>query len=201
MKEANKLIYEKGNNYRIHADNLRWTLLGGYVAILAALFTFNDAGNNSNLLEEPAIAFFLFIVSFCYLWIIAIQNWFYNLFARFVEECEYRLVNGEDLRTLQMFAKDVGPAITPFHPSFFLAELIVATAAFYFLVLVINNLYIPIISDYLSNLSVIISSILRIVVFGVYFGLLNHIFRKWEKIVYRKVIVKISNLYMPLEID
>jgi hypothetical protein len=34
--KANELIYQKCNEYRLHADNLRWTLLAGYGVFFGA---------------------------------------------------------------------------------------------------------------------------------------------------------------------
>jgi sulfur transfer protein SufE len=62
--------------------------------------------------------------------ILAVQNWFYNLFARFVDDCEDRMVKGLCLISLHSFAQEKGQEINPFHPAFFLAALIVATIAY-----------------------------------------------------------------------
>jgi hypothetical protein len=201
MSDPNQLIYENSNTYRIHADNLRWTLLGGYAAIFAAVFSISDTGTSSFDIANSTISFALFVISFLYLWILAIQNWFYNLFARFVDECEDRLVRGENLRTLQSFAKDVGSTVNPFHPAFFLAQLIVASAAFYFMFLVIKHSYIPTISELLNSLSSAFVNILTVVLFIVYFGILNFIFKRWDKLVYKRVIKPFSNLYNPIFVD
>jgi hypothetical protein len=197
MADANQLIYQNSNIYRIHADNLRWTLLGSYAAILAATFSLSKSDLSDINSINPTISFILFFVSFAYLWVLAVQNWFYNLFARFVDECEYRLWKRRNLRPLQEFAKEMGASISPFHPAFFFAELIVGVVAYYFLFLSIKNSYIPTVSEFLNGLPSSTLAMLVILLFLIYFGALNLIFVNWNRIVYRKIIVPLSNLYKP----
>jgi hypothetical protein len=197
MADANQLIYQNSNIYRIHADNLRWTLLGSYAAILAATFSFSKAELSDINSIDPTVSFILFFVSFAYLWVLAVQNWFYNLFAKFVDECEYRLWKGRKLRPLQEFAKEMGASISPFHPAFFFAEVIVGVVAYYFLFLSIKNSYIPTVSEFLNGLPSSILATLAILLFLIYFASLNFVFANWDKIVYKKIIVPFSNLYRP----
>lgn len=197
MADSNQLIYQNSNIYRIHSDNLRWTLLGSFVAILAATYTISKSEISDIISINPSVSFILFVVSFCYLWILAIQNWFYNLFAKFVDECEYRLWIGSRLRPLQEFANEMGNTISPFHPAFFFAELIVSTIGYCFLFLSIKNAYIPNVSEFLNGLPPNILIFLAIELFLIYFGALNVIFMNWDKTVYKKLIVPLSNLYNP----
>ena len=188
--DADKLIYQNCNTYRLHADKLRWALLGGYVVFLAALVGLSR-GNNANVsLDDPRITFLSFFLSFAYLGILAVQNWFYNLFSQWVGECENRLINGERLRGMGSFAKERGRTITPYHPAFFLALLLVGLVAYYFGVLTLS-LVVPQIVGWVDPYQVwawLVGMIL-------YFTILHLFFRKWNSMIYEPIIVKLSNLY------
>ncbi len=68
VPEKYKLLYEKANTYRLHADNLRWTLLGGYGVFYAAVAAqLKDATQAIPTLPIVIISFSLFIVSIFYL--------------------------------------------------------------------------------------------------------------------------------------
>jgi hypothetical protein len=56
--EADRIIYEKSNAYRLHADNLRWTLLAGYAAFFVAVLSnvSNISGRDS---DKATLAGFL----------------------------------------------------------------------------------------------------------------------------------------------
>ena len=159
------------------------------------VFSFSNLEIKDLFSLPPFVSFTLFLVSFAFLWILAVQNWFYNLFANFVDECELRLFSNQKLRPLQSFAREKGPLITPFHPAFFFAELIVSFVAYWFLVVAIKNTHIPIISQYISGLAIEYQNWMIFVGFLLYFGILNMIFMNWDKTVYKSVIVPISNLY------
>lgn len=67
MREENRLIYEKSNTYRLHADNLRWTLLGGYAAFFAAAATLLTSENIQSRVELITLNVILFVISNTYL--------------------------------------------------------------------------------------------------------------------------------------
>jgi hypothetical protein len=199
--EIDALIYKNSNTYRLHADNLRWTLLGGFAAFLAALLGLSQAASSPLQLTDPNVAILAFGLSFFYLWILAVQNWFYNLFARWVDDCEARLTAGKPLRTAQAFARSAGPSISPFHPAFFLAEIIVGSVAYFFLSLAIRSASIPWLTPLLQKLSSQGSSLLWLVGFMCYFGILNFVFRRWNRLVWKPILEKLSNLYKPVDIE
>lgn len=200
MKEANRLIYENSNTYRLHADNLRWTLLGGYAAFFAAAATLLTSGGNQSSMENVIINLTLFIVSNAYLLVLAVQNWFYNLFAKFVKECEERLSKGEDLRPMEEFAVQKGAYVNPFHPAFFFAEIVIALTSFYFLLSTfasplcafIDNKFPP----NLKFITVLIFIIIVLVVLSLYLIVVNYfLFRRWNEIIYNKLIKRFSILW------
>ena len=177
MEDSDKLIYEKSNAYRLHADKLRWTLLAGYAAFFAVVTKILK--ENTGVDGESELYFLaFFIISTLYLLVLAVQNWFYNLFARFVTECEFRLVSGEKLRTLEDFAQANGESITPFHPSFFFALLIVAVLSSWFL------------SEYFKA-----GFIATTVIFVVYLSVFYFAFKNWNSIIYTNLIKPFSNLW------
>jgi len=77
---------------------------------------------------------------------IAVQNWYYNLFAAYVRECEQKLSAGEALRSLSQFETDkkVLKKIEPHHPAFSFALFIVALTSVWFLIPIIDRLGRPI---------------------------------------------------------
>ncbi len=167
MEESDRLIYEKSNTYRLHADIVRWALLGGYAAFFGATITI-----------AQDIGFFLFIVSVLYLFVLAVQNWFYNLFALFVKECECRLAKNQKLRPIEEFAKSVGVTVNPFHPAFFFSMLAVVASSVAFLVKSME-----------LNAS---DSICLFLIMNLLFYLW---FRNWNSWVYLPFIKKHSNLF------
>ena len=111
-------LFRKGNSYRLHQDTLRWTLLAGYAAFLAAIMRLNGR-------PDELLGIFIFIIGICYMFTLAVENFFYNLFAEYVKDCESRSDAKQELRTLRSFAKDEAKRIGPFHHSFIFAMLIV----------------------------------------------------------------------------
>lgn len=196
--EIDALIYKNANTYRLHADNLRWTLLGGYAAFIAGVFSIINIKETGLESLDIKISILLFVISFGYLFILAIQNWFYNLFAQWVDDCEHRLIEEKRLRSLQQFAKIRGPEITPYHPAFYVAELIVGSIAFLFLYLFLANLEVPTISEFINNLDKPLIFLLIGICFLIYFGVLHYIFKHWDRMVHKPIIVKLSNLYKPV---
>jgi hypothetical protein len=176
---VNALVYQNANIYRLHADNVRWLLLGGYATFLVGMLSVQN-----NILESPLVAIGMSAISVLYLLILAVQNWFYNLFARFVDECEFRLVALQDLRPLKEFAIEKGEYITPFHPAFYFALLIIPLGITLFLYKGFAPIY-----KTEKSLS------LWLVVFITVLTMMHFVFRNWNEIVYKGLIVKLSNLY------
>lgn len=206
MKEVDRLIYEKSNTYRLHADNLRWTLLGGYAAFFAAATSLLSPQNTSNHFETVALNLLLFTVSYGYLFVLAVQNWFYNLFAKFVKECEQRLCDNKPLRPLEEFAVDQGPYVNPFHPAFFFAELVVSITSFYFLysafilpLRALTDTLVQLIPFKAQIVPTLISISFVLVILTFYLYITNYfLFQRWNSIVYKRIIVPFSNLWQPL---
>ena len=198
MSNNNELIYQKANVYRLHADNLRWSLLGGFVAILVAIFSIPQS--NSFKFDNPTLSLLFFLISFAYLWILAIQNWFYNLFAQFVNDCEARLIKNKDLISLNCFAVEIGGDINPFHPSFFLAEIIVASIAYYFLCSFFDNIRFDPVTDTIYRFGENTPFIIKIIGYFIYMSVLHIIFKNWNRFIYKPIIKKVSNLYRQKDI-
>lgn len=193
MADANELIYQNANTYRLHADNLRWTLLGGYAAFLAAVVSLTGDQLAASL-RDSRIAFLGFLVSFAYLGVLAVQNWFYNLFAQWVGECEARLVGAQALRPLNAFAQDRGKFVNPYHPAFFLAQFVVGSVAYYFLAASLRQV-VPALAS-LSNGQAVVAWLEGL---AVYFAILNLVFLNWNRLMYEGVVVRLSNLYKPVD--
>ena len=174
---ADQLIYENANTYRLHADNLRWTLLGGYGALLIAAASVNT---------PPFLL--LWVIAIAAFFVLAIQNWFYNLFACFVTECEERLVRGEPLGTLQAFVLKRAQHVSPFHPAFLFALMVVALSAGWFAARAIGD----------TNAGTLLGpnpNVAGAVMIGIHLAAFVVLGRFWNSIVYRKIICPMSNFW------
>jgi hypothetical protein len=195
LDEADRMIYEKSNAYRLHSDNLRWTLLGGYAAFFVAVLS-NVSGISARDPDKATLAGFLFFVSTCYLFILAVQNWFYNLFSRFVTECEDRISRHERVRTLENFAQNEAQNITPFHPAFFFALGVVALGSSFFLVQALRAAFYPEWQAQPKWMTFLIAPTVSIV-----YALIGFfVFRRWDTLVYRRFIKGFSNLFIPKKV-
>lgn len=113
------------DTYRIHQDNLRWALLAGYAAFLMAVFR---VSGTSDGIQTTVLV----LIGICYMIILGIENYFYNLFAAYVKDCHANLATGNPLRTLKEFSDatddnsglKMRETIGPFHHSFAFAILI-----------------------------------------------------------------------------
>ena len=68
----------------------------------------------------------LVVIGICYMCILAVENFFYNLFAEYVKDCEARMADGNPARSLREFSAAESKRVGPFHHSFVFALLIVA---------------------------------------------------------------------------
>lgn len=182
MVESDKLLYEKANTYRLHADNLRWTLLGGYGAFFAAvMLQLKDTGLQPN--PQTALLFLiLFSISLFYLFILAVQSWYYNLFGAYVEDCEERLVSGQKLESLATFTESARATITPLHFGFSFALYIVAFTSLGFLIPVFQYVFFSLQIDIAQNLFRILG--FAILGFLLYIAIFRLIFRNWNKLAF-----------------
>ena len=119
-------LFRNGNSYRLHQDTLRWTLVAGYAAFLVGIMGITGLSKKPHEL----LGIFIVVIGFCYMFILAVENFFYNLFSEYVKDCESRHDGKEELRTLQQFAQDKAKQIGTFHHSFFFAMLIVLLGNF-----------------------------------------------------------------------
>ena len=188
--ESRRLIYEKSNTYRLHADNLRWTLLFGYAAFVTGVLAALPDITQSTQLQPyvPYLSFLLFLISNLYLFILAVQNWFYVLFADFVNECESKLLADQPLRTMQEFAKERGGQINGFHPAFFFALVIVVLTSSAFLMMTIEPWIET--SPLLPWAKVLLSVAIFVLLLTIYLGL----FKNWDRCVYKPIIQRLSSL-------
>lgn len=182
MVESDKLLYEKANTYRLHADNLRWTLLGGYGAFFAAvMLQLKDTGLQPN--PQTALLFLiLFSISLFYLFVLAVQSWYYNLFGAYVEDCEERLVSGQKLESLATFTESARATITPLHFGFSFALYIVAFTSLGFLIPVFQYIFFSLQIDIAQNLFRILG--FAILGFLLYIAIFRLIFRNWNKLAF-----------------
>ena len=118
MDELKTKLFENGNTYRIHQDTLRWTLLAGYAAFLVGILSLDKK-------PDGLIAAGLVTIGICYMFILAVENFFYNLFAEYVKDCEKNIAENKTPRTVRDFTDTECKNIGPFHHSFFFALIVV----------------------------------------------------------------------------
>jgi hypothetical protein len=126
MPDSTEMMVRSADTYRLHQDNLRWALLAGYAAFLAAVFRLSGTSDGIQTTV-------LVLIGICYMIILGVENYFYNLFAAYVKDCHANLATGAPLRTLKEFSEatddksglKMHKTIGPFHHSFAFAMLIV----------------------------------------------------------------------------
>jgi hypothetical protein len=183
MTDVDKLLYEKANTYRLHADNLRWTLLGGYGAFFAAImFQLKDDGSVEPNIQIVVLFLALFGVSIFYLFMLAVQSWYYNLFSAYVEDCEKKMINGQRLISLSEFTGTTKKYITPLHPAFSFAIYVIALTSLGFLLPLVRYLLFYFKIDAQQNIAWLIG--LAILWLAVYIGVFNLLFRRWQGFTY-----------------
>lgn len=123
MDPKNTAIYQNANSLRMHQDNLRWTILAGYLTFFSASAALME---KSLLPKQPSatIPLFLFIVGNLFLLILAVESWYYNLYSQYVDDCEKKLLEQKPLLPVTEFRESVKGKISPFHYSFIFALLI-----------------------------------------------------------------------------
>lgn len=182
------LIYENINKYRLHADNLRFSLFTGYFAVIAtAIYYF------TNIQFRMSYCILILIISILFMLIISIQNWFYVLFAQFMNDCEEKLVNGIALTTLNDYAKKNGQNIKPSHPAFNFIMIIFSLLEGYLLYLIIIN-------GFPWNKSLIDSKLFNALIFlmasGIFILQIIICYRNWDKFIYKIIIKRTSALFI-----
>lgn len=185
--EVDSLIYQNINSYRLHADNLRFSLFTGYFAAIAtAIYYF------TSVQFKMAYCVVVLIVSILFMLIIAIQNWFYILFAQYMNDCEKRLVNGLPLTTMHDFSVQNGKNVRPSHPAFDFIMFVFSLLEGYLLYLVIINGF-----AWNENLmgNIYFKAIVFISSCGVNLAMIIICYRNWDKFIYKFLIKKTSSLF------
>ena len=114
MDTKNRIFYDNANRYRIHQDTLRWTLAAGYLgSFVAAVGGIGVTAGSVPLCLSLMRSIGLWVFGTVYLFVLAVENWYYNLFADYVKECEVRLHRGNKLRPLSEYAADRAPSTSP----------------------------------------------------------------------------------------
>ncbi len=192
-------IYRNINRYRLHEDNLRWSILGSYAAFMAALFSVNNGETGRFVISNTLLSLSLLLVTTGYFWILAIQNWFYNLFKYFVDECEFRIINNLRLRTLQEYAAENGKMITPYHPAFIIPLFLLGWLS---MIIGLNTLRtIPVINyqvikltstSYGFEVGIIVLIVLSLLI---HIFIFHQIIKNWNSFIYNRWIKKLTKIY------
>jgi hypothetical protein len=191
MNEKDRTLYTNANTYRLHQDNVRWTLAGGYAAFLGASVTILSGRAITDNIFFYLLAAAFFLIGTAYLFILGVENWYYNYFADYVIDCETRIDNSLGLRTLSSFGDERATEITPDHPSFILSLSIVALGNSYYIVAILSKA----ISDTTWYWKLIEIGVYLIITW-IYFCLFRKLFRKWNQLVY-PWIKKYQHLWRP----
>jgi hypothetical protein len=183
------IIYENAHAYRLHQDNLRWSLFGGYAAFFV---TSEGYLLGDRILQHPpiytGISILLLLMGTGFLLGLAIENWYYNLFAAFVRDCDDRVMNGQRLRSLGEFHKAEGPNTTPIHSSFMFALMFVSFGNGWFIA-----------SPFFTTIPPLMVSVPKLALASVFvlahFFVWWSLFRKWDDLVYRPIILRFQQLF------
>ena len=142
LGRRSELLYEQSHKYRLHQDTLRWTLLGGYAAFFAATTGLLATEQMSKRPELTiALSAILVVIGTAYFAVLAVENWYYNVFAMYVRDCDQRLSSGSELQTMEEFSESSAEEIPTFHLSFWFAELIVVAGNTVFLFVLTSTLF------------------------------------------------------------
>ncbi len=187
MDKKTELIYNKGNSYRLHTENLRWILLGGYAVFFTTAI---QSLQTKTGLGKAGFAFAAFFISILVLLILAIQSWYYNAYADFVKECEDRISKNVDLRTHANFLEEKARFITPFHEAFFFAMIGVVGTSSWFLF----TAYKAFISEFQYKLT-FTGNFLAILVCFIFLSIIFCCsIRWWNDIIYKRIIKRLNDL-------
>jgi hypothetical protein len=186
------VILENAHKYRLHQDLLRWSLLAGYAAFFAAslgVLTSDILGKAPS--AQSFVALFCFLIGTCYFLCLAIENWYYNLFAKHVKDTEERLSRNERPRTIAEFGSAVNGQVSPFHHSFFFALVVVLAGNTAFLYIALGR--------FKSFLDQIPHSheAAGVVCFLCLVWVFIRLFMHWHRLVYRTLIEPWQNLFDP----
>jgi len=177
-KEKNRALYTNANTYRLHQDNLRWTLAGVYGAFLAGSIKVLSGFTDDNSLRIFALIFLL--IDTAYLLILGVENWYYNLFSQYVKKCEELINKNKTLTTLKAFAtKKVRDEITPIHASYVFVITIVTLGNCYYIYALFSKCI-----------------FFSLVIMCIYIYLIRKLFRKkhW-KCIYNNIIIPYQNIW------
>jgi hypothetical protein len=201
VTDRTRLLYDKAHKYRIHQDSLRWSLAAGYAGSFAAglaVLIKMRADNNDHWLVV-IVSMLLFAFGFVYFFVLAVENWYYNLFAKYANECDRMLGQDDNIPTLSEFTacKRNREKISPRHPSFQFVLLLAALGSSIYLGQAVYDLVnlvwrapflyaAPLISCLLAALWLVLcwQSTTRVT---------------WNRCVYPCFIERLQNLYDPKE--
>jgi len=131
MSDPKQVMYDKAHVLRLHQDNLRWTILGGYFALMGGVLALLEKGTLCSE-QQSVVAWFAFVANNLILLIIAVENWYYNLFTKFVHHCEGSLVQNSQPKTLKEFQNQNAASVSVFHYSYAFLYFIVILANIFF---------------------------------------------------------------------
>ena len=176
-----KLLYQRSNTYRLHLDNLRWTLLGGFIAFLVVAFNILGKSENGLGPSLPTIYLFLWLITLAYFIILSVQNWYYNLYSEYVDDCESKLIQSKRLAGYLEFARNNREKIKPYHPAYSFAVFIVGIISFVFIYLFLKSSYLNGITPFFQNLPQFLNMLFWVFGFLLYFSGIVSIHRNWNQ--------------------
>lgn len=131
MSDPKQVMYDKAHALRLHQDNLRWTILGGYFALMGGVLALLEKGNFCSE-QQSVVAWFAFAANNLVLLIFAVENWYYNLFTKFLHYCESCIIQDVQPKSLKQFEKEYSDVVSVFHYSY---------AFVYFIVILTNTFF------------------------------------------------------------
>lgn len=191
MSDTDRILCENANRYRIHQDTLRWSLAAGYAGSLAATLVALPTMEQNSTGLPVLISTGLFVFGHVYLVVLGVENWFYNLFAKYVAECEQKLADGGKLEPLSKFTEKNREAISPLHPSFSFVLLLAVFGNCVFLVKAMRPVLLLLCPCMLPLAALRVS----LLVAALYSAICALSVRRWNAMVYKPLIEPMQSLY------
>ena len=127
----NQILFDNANKCHTHQDNLRWTLSGGFAAFFyGSIILLHNERVAPDLVLTHNLHLLFFILGTLYWIAISVEGWYYNLYLRYLIECEERIILGQRLYPLAKFDRK---NVKMFHPSFSPVLILIAAANSYHL--------------------------------------------------------------------
>jgi hypothetical protein len=97
----NELLFDNAHRYRLHQDNLRWSLSGGYAAFFfGSILLLTNPNVRSDAFLVNHLELWLSVAGSIYFIALGVENWWYNVFTYYARVCDEGMSRGVDLPSI-----------------------------------------------------------------------------------------------------